>query len=166
MAITKEKKKALIGELDTLLGASDSLVFVSFNKLTVKDANELRRMLLAVNVGYKVAKKTLLKRSLANKKVEGTLADLPGEIGVAFLKGGADITAPAREVYSFLKAHKDVVRIVGGIFEGVYKDEAAMMSIATIPPREVMYAQFVQLINSPISRFAIALNQIAAAKAA
>jgi ribosomal protein L10 len=40
-----------------------------------------------------------------------------------------------------------------------------MMAIATIPPREVLYAQLANLINSPIQRLAIALDQIAGKKA-
>jgi len=38
------------------------------------------------------------------------------------------------------------------------------MEIAMIPNREVLYAQFVNLINSPIQRFAVVLNEIAKSK--
>jgi ribosomal protein L10 len=36
-----------------------------------------------------------------------------------------------------------------------------MMEIAMIPSREVLYAQFVNLINTPIQQFAVVLDQIA-----
>jgi ribosomal protein L10 len=39
-----------------------------------------------------------------------------------------------------------------------------MLEIAMIPSREVLYAQFVNLINSPIQRFAVVLNAIAESK--
>jgi ribosomal protein L10 len=36
-----------------------------------------------------------------------------------------------------------------------------MTEIAMIPGRDTLYAQFVNLINSPIQRFAVVLDQIA-----
>lgn len=39
-----------------------------------------------------------------------------------------------------------------------------MTEIATIPSMQVLRGQFVNLINSPIQRFVVALNQIAESK--
>ena len=41
-----------------------------------------------------------------------------------------------------------------------------MISIATIPPLQVLRGMFLNVINSPIQRFAIALGQIAESKGA
>ena len=54
--------------------------------------------------------------------------------------------------------------IIGGIFEGKFLGGPAMMEIAMIPSRETLYAQFVNLINSPIQRFAVVLDAIANSK--
>jgi ribosomal protein L10 len=43
-------------------------------------------------------------------------------------------------------------------------DEAGMTSIALIPSRKTLEAQFVNLINSPIQRFVVSLDQIAKKK--
>ena len=40
-----------------------------------------------------------------------------------------------------------------------------MNDIAVIPPLEVLYSQFVNIINSPIQGFVVALDQIAKQKA-
>jgi large subunit ribosomal protein L10 len=111
-------------------------------------------------VGYKVGRKTLLKRALAGK-AKGEIPELGGEIAVAY---SADATASAREIYNFQKAHKGLLEIVGGIFDGNFLGKSAMMEIAMIPSREVLYAQFVNLINTPIQQFAVVLDQIAATK--
>lgn len=162
MAIPKNKKKEIVDDLTASISNAQSLVFVKFDKLKVADVNSFRRQLGSQDVGYTVAKKTLIKRALASKKIAGELPELPGQIGVAF---GQDPLAAAREVYEFQKTHKDNISIVGGMFEESYADQARMMSIATIPPREVLYAQLANLINSPIQRLAIALDQIAGKKA-
>ncbi len=161
MAVTKQKKAETTKELDTLLAGANSVVFVNFHGLSVADTTMLRRKLRNEGVGLKVAKKTLLKRSLGVKGVAGELPELSGEVAIAY---GADLLAPAREVYAFQKESKDKIAILGGIFDGNYKGKEDMLSIATIPPLQTLRGMFVNLINSPIQRFAVVLDQIAAKK--
>ena len=161
MPISLNKKKELVASLDEALKNSNSVVFVKFEKLQVADANDLRRKLQADEVGYQVSKKTLLKRALSSQKIEGEMPEIPGQIAVAY---SSDLLAGARGVYNFLKDHKENISIVGGVFDGKYKNAEEMMSIATIPPVEVLRGMFVNLINSPIQRFAVVLNQIAEKK--
>lgn len=162
MPISLKKKKELVEGLDESLKKAKAVVFVKFDKLQVADTNSLRRKLQSENVGYQVSKKTLLKRALASQSVEGEMPEIPGQIAIAY---STDLIAPAREIYNFQKDHKEGVTIVGGIFDGKYMSKESMMSIATIPPVEVLRGMFVNLINSPIQRFAIALNKIAEQKA-
>lgn len=161
MPITLDKKKELVADLDNALKGANSVVFVKFDKLKVSDVNSLRRNLQSQEVGYKVAKKTLLKRSLSSLGVTGELPELPGQVAVAYSK---DLLAGAREVFNFQKTHKENVSIVGGIFEGQYKGADEMISIATIPSLQTLRGMFVNLINSPIQRFAVVLDQIASKK--
>lgn len=161
MAITKEKKQLVLNSFADAAANAQSIVFVKFNKLTVKDVQELRRKLRAEGVGYMVGKKTLLKRVLSEKGYTGELPELPGQIAVAY---SSDLLAPAREIYDFQKTHKDIVSIVGGVFEGEYKDQAAMLSIATIPSRETLLSQIAFLLKSPMQRLAIAVNEVAKQK--
>ncbi len=162
MALKKEKKVEIVDTLEASLKNAQSAVFVKFDKLTVADVNKLRRDLQKESIGYTVAKKTLLKRVLATKGIEGELPELAGQIAVAY---GEDLLAPAREVYAFAKTHKENISIVGGIFEGKYMDKAQMESIANIPPREVLLSQIAYLLKSPMQRLAIAVNAVAGTKA-
>jgi large subunit ribosomal protein L10 len=93
------------------------------------------------------------------------MPELEGEIAVAYqAEKAGDILAPAREVYSFVKKFKDSLSIVGGVFEGKYIGKEDMVSIATIPGRQVLIGQFVNLINSPIQGLVISLDKIAEKK--
>jgi len=158
--LQKSKKEEMIKEFEGDIKGSQSIVFVNFHGLKVSDETSLRQSLRAQGVGYKVGRKTLLKRALVGK-AKGEIPELGGEIAVAY---SADATASAREIYNFQKAHKGLLEIVGGIFEGNFLGKSAMMEIAMIPSREVLYAQFVNLINTPIQQFAVVLDQIAATK--
>jgi large subunit ribosomal protein L10 len=161
MAITKEKKKEIIAGLEKVLSKSKSIVFVNFHKLLVKDASVMRRSLKSENVGFLVAKKSLFRRVLGGLGIKGDMPVLDGELSIAY---GEDLIAPARGVYEFQKKLDGKVSILGGIFDGEYKSQEEMLSIASIPPLDVLRGMFVNIINSPIQRFAVALGQIAGKK--
>lgn len=157
MALTKLKKQAVIESFADIIKNSKTLVFVKFDKLSVFDSNRLRREMRANNSGIKVAKKRLLIRALNEAGFKGELPQLDGEILVAF---SSDELAPAQKIYEFQKSTKDRVSIVGGVFEGTFMNQSEMMSIATIPSIDGLRGMFVNVINSPIQRFAIVLDQI------
>jgi len=160
MPLLKSKKEEMVKDIEKAVKESESVVFVNFHGINAGDETILRRDLRNQNVAYKVSRKTLLKRALSGK-AEGELPELSGEVAIAY---GADQIAPAREIYNFQKAHKGILNILGGIFEGKFVGGEKMTEIAMIPSREVLYVQFVNLINSPIQRFAVVLDQIAKSK--
>lgn len=157
MALTKQKKQDIVANLKESLKGAESVTFVNFHGLGVTETNEMRSALSEQSVGYSVVRKTLAKRALEDTKVEGEMPQLEGELAIAY---GPE-TAPAREVYAFQKKYEDKVSILGGIFEGRYLGKEEMLEIAQIPSIEVLRGMFVNLINSPIQRIAIVLNQIA-----
>lgn len=161
MAITKEKKKEIVASLKKVISDSKSIVFVNFNKLLVKEVSEIRRALKKEDVNYLVVKKSLLGKVLGESKIEGGAPKFVGELALVF---GNDQLSPAREIYGFQKKLDNKVSIVGGIFENQFKSLEYMMNIATIPSLQVLRGMFVNIINSPIQRFAVALGAIAQKK--
>lgn len=161
MAISKSKKGEIVSDVSKILADSKTVVFLQFHGITVGDVGEVRKALRAAGVGYRVAKKTLIKRALVEAGVTGELPALEGEVALIH---GADLLAPAREVLEFTKKFKDKLAILGGVFDGEFKSKAEMITIASIPGIKTLQAQFVQLINSPIQRFVLALNAIAEKK--
>ena len=164
MAISKAKKNEIIAKLGDIFAKAKSVAFVKFGKLSVAQANELRRALKEKGVGYYVAKKTLIRRVLGAKTVAGELPELNGEIALAYLSGSEDTLAPSREVAAFTKKFEKAVELIGGIFDGAFIGRDKTLVLAAIPPRETLLAQFVNLINSPIQRFVVGLNEVAKIK--
>jgi large subunit ribosomal protein L10 len=163
MAIKKDKKVDIMSRVRDIFDKNVSTVFVNFHGLSVGETTTLRSNLRGQSVGFTVAKKTLIKRALDELTVEGNIPELLGEVAIAY---GEDSIAPAREVYEFQKTHKNNVAILGGIFEGKYKDKEEMTEIASIPSMQVLRGMFVNVINSPIQGLAVALNEIAKSKEA
>ena len=162
MAITKAQKKEISSKLASAVTESATVTFVSFTGLGVEDNNILRKSLKAHSTDYFVTKKSLLKRALDASGLPGDQPDL-GE-GMVALAYGSDPMAPAREIFEFSKDHKGKIEILGGVFEGGFKGREEMLEIATIPGMDTLRGMFANVINSPIQRFAVVLNQVAEKK--
>jgi large subunit ribosomal protein L10 len=164
MAITKAKKEDIVAKVRDALKDAVSVVFVNFKGLSVSDTSAMRKALKEEGIGYYVAKKTLVKRVLTANGYEGTLPDMSGELALAW--SSDDATAAARGIFEAGKKHKDALSITGGVFENRFLDAAGMRAIAMIPPVPVLRGMFVNVLNSPIQGFVIALDAIAQKKTA
>ncbi|MDO8579626.1 MAG: 50S ribosomal protein L10 [bacterium] len=161
MPISKNKKKELVSELEAVFKNSKGAVFVGFKGLKVNDANKMRKGFRSQGVNYIVAKKTLMNRALDVAKIEGKKPEITAEVAVAY---SADNLTSAREVGSFLKINKNMLSILGGIFEGKFITREEVATYASIPDQKTLYAQIVNIINSPIQRFVMAMSEIAKKK--
>ena len=158
MAISRTKKEAIIERLTGVFNDAKTVVFVQFDKVTAEEANALRGVCADEEVGYLVAKKTLIRKAFGDSSLEGELPDMEGEIAVAY---GDDMLAPARVMGEQSKELEERLVIVGGVFENALVPQEEMQSIAAIPPLKTLYAQFLMVIQSPIQGLASALSQIA-----
>ena len=163
MAISKDKKREIVAKLTDAFKEATSVAFVGFTKISVKDSSRLRGELRDNDVKFFVAKKTLIRKALEGRGYEGTLSELPGEVAVAWT-AGEDVTAPSRGVYEFGKKLKGALTLLGGVFENAFIDASEVAAIATIPPMPVLRGMFVNVINSPIQGFVMALDQISKKK--
>ena len=161
MALTRDKKIEIVTKLKDIIKNSQSVVFVNFHGLSVPDTVEMRRGLRDRSIGYFVAKKTLVRRALSDSKIKGESPELPGELALSY---GDDPVGPASGIAEFVKKYKDSITILGGIFEGGYKNKEEMTTIAEIPPLPTLYGQFVNIINSPIQGLVLALSEVANSK--
>ncbi|MDP2593327.1 MAG: 50S ribosomal protein L10 [bacterium] len=161
MAITKQKKAEVLEKLKKIIRDSSNVTFVNFHGLSVKEAEELRKTLREASVTFFVAKKTLAKKALSEEKVSGELPILDGELALSF---GADQIAPSREVFAFQKKLENKIAILGGIFEGRFKNKQDMTEIAAIPPANTLKGMFLNVINSPIQGLVVALGKISEKK--
>ncbi|MCY4577186.1 MAG: 50S ribosomal protein L10 [Candidatus Kaiserbacteria bacterium] len=162
MAISRTKKEAVIEQLRSIFADAKTIVFVQFDKVTSEEANTLRGVCVDEEVGYLVAKKTLIRKAFDDSSLAGVLPAMEGEIALAY---GDDMLAPARVMGEQSKALDERLTIVGGVFENALVSQEEMRSIAAIPPLETLYAQFLMVIRAPVQGLASVLGQIADTKA-
>ena len=161
MAVSKEKKGKILSKLKKIVKDSASVVFINFHSLPVSESTKIRKVLRERDIGYTIAKKTLTRKALLENNIAGNMPEMPGELGIVY---GTDPLDSAREIYSFQKSLDKKVQIIGGIFEGKFMNREEMVSIAQIPGLKTLQVQFVNLINSPIQGFVMALSEIAKKK--
>ncbi|MCA1806840.1 MAG: 50S ribosomal protein L10, partial [Actinobacteria bacterium] len=160
MALTRTQKTEVLADLSEILDQDQTVTFVRFDRLSVGRIDELRSQLREDDVRLQVVKKTLLGVALDDAEVAGDKPEFPGQIALTY---GPGKTASARGLHNF-KVDADAgeeLEIVGGIFNGEYRGQESMMEIAQIPSTEELRGMFVNLISSPVSGFAVALDQYA-----
>ncbi len=164
MAVSRQAKEESLKKATDVFDNSLSTVFVNFTGVGGNEIKDLRRDLNEKGVQYSVFKKTLIKIAASNSKVDGDMPNLEnGEIALAY--STEEQTAPAASIKKWSKELGDKINIIGGVFEGEFKNKEEMIEIANIPSLEVLRGMFVNVINSPIQRMAIVLDQIAQTKA-
>ena len=93
---------------------------------------------------------------------EALAKHLEGPNAIAVSKD--DATAPARILAKYTKT-VPTLKLIAGVVEGQYYDEAGVQMLANVPSREELLGKLLGSIQSPITNLARVLNQIAESKA-
>ena len=150
MPITRAQKEGMVQDIHKKAERAKVTVFLNFHGLKTKDMNQLRANLRKVGVDVKTVKKTLLKRVLGGLGISGELPKLEGEIAAVF--SYEEAPEAAKIIKDFAKKNEGL-KIAGGILAGQYVFAQTVKQFADIPPREVLLAQLLGVLNSPMTGF-------------
>ncbi len=149
-------KQNVVAELAEELKGAATLVVADHRGLTVAQDTELRTALRKAGVTYKVVKNTLLSRASQDAGIENMEEIFKGPSAIAF---SADPIAAAKVMHDFASKF-DKLEIKGGAMDGKAADLNALKALAMIPPVEVLYAQVVGGLASPITGLALIIDAI------
>ena len=155
-----ERNIKQVEELKEKLSKAKSVAFVDYHGLSADQVNELRQQVKDTEAEVLVAKNTLLKIAIEENKdkvLEKAINDLKGPTMVIFSYN--DPISPIKAVFDF-GAKIELPRVKSAIIDGKYNDEKAVSVVKDIPSKEVLYAQVVGSLNSPISGFIMGLSGI------
>lgn len=144
---TKAQKAKIVEELTDRFKRQKIAIFSDFRGVSVAKSQALRRLLKKEDAEYKVAKKTLFDRALAETGVGTATKDMKGEIGVAF--GYGDQVAPAKILAKFAK-EAETFKILGGLLDGKFLSNKQVLAMARLPSREALLAQMAAVLAAPI----------------
>lgn len=158
-----EQKKPVVAEIAENIKDAQSVVLVNYCGITVEADTALRKELREAGITYKVYKNTMMNFAFQGTECEPLCKHLEGPNAIAISKD--DATAPARIIAKYAKT-APTLKMIAGVVEGGYYDEAGVNAMATIPSRDELLGKLLGSIQSPIVNLARVLNQIAEAKEA
>ena len=150
MAISRDKKLALVSELTDLLASSKMTVFAQYQGISVAELQALRAAAREAGVVVKVAKNRLVRVALSAtdnlKDVDSSL--LSGQL--LYAMSDSDEVAPAQVLDKFAKEHPALQ------FVGAISGEAAVLgveevkSLAGLASKEQLIAEAIAQLLSPV----------------
>ncbi len=158
MSEAKELRAKTIEEIKSKIENSNGFIVVSYKGISVNDDVALRAKLRAANVEYKVLKNRLVNKALEELGIEGFTNDLQEPNAFAFANG--EITAAAK-VFKDTMANVPSLSVKSAYVDKAYVDAKVVEKLASIPSKEVLIAQLLGMLQSPISGLARALQQVA-----
>lgn len=157
MSLNRSEKEAVISDVTSLAAKAQTLVMAEYRGIKVADMTKLRNDARSKGVSLSVLKNTLARRAVAGSAFEIVGDQMTGPLIYGFSE---DAVAAAKVVADFAKTNDKLV-IRGGAFGGKALDVEGVKQLANIPSKEVLLAQLLGLMQSPISRTARVLAALA-----
>jgi large subunit ribosomal protein L10 len=162
LSLNRSEKEAVILDVSELASKAQTLVMAEYRGVTVADMTKFRSSARSNGVSLNVLKNTLARRAVKGSAFEVVSDQMTGPLVYGF---STDAVAAAKVVAEFSKINAKLV-IRGGAYGGKALDVDGVKQLASIPSREVLLAQLLGLMQSPIARIARVLAAVAEKKEA
>ena len=145
------EKVAVVDEVTAKLTAADAVFVTEYRGLSVGQLATLRRQLRVSGGEFKVYKNTLARFAATNAGIESLGELLVGPSAITFVSG--DVAATAKVLRDAAKANPMLV-LKGGALDGTLLSARDVESLADLPSREVLLAQFAGALQAPLVKTA------------
>ena len=148
-------KKQIIKELSDKFKVAKGMVFADYRGLTVEQDMQMRTALRKADIEYRVVKNSMTLFAARENGLEALEEYLKGPTSVAISYD--DVVAPAKIMSEHAKKFK-ILELKAGVVEGKIVGLDAVKNLAGLPSKEVLIAQMLGGLNSPITGLANVLN--------
>src|SRR5215213_1022304 len=146
----KSDKERVVAELTERLRTSETLIVADYRGLTNAEIDGLRSQLIEHGARFAVVKNTLTRRAAEAAGADAVLALLEGPSAIAFVEADGDPVAVAKALQTAATSTR-ILAIRGGVLEGVAMSADEVENLAKLPPADVLRAQLVGAIVSPLT---------------
>ena len=158
MAKTKEEKRKIVRDLTDAAKAAKMIVWLKFSGLSVNSQNELKSRLKEVGSRMVIIKKTLINVALKRVSIEGIdVSRFEETLGFIFINE-KDFSPILKVIYDFQEKNNENLVIAGGHDKERLYSVEEIISLAKLPPREILLGKIVSSLFSPISNFVYVLE--------
>jgi len=155
LAVTREKKEQMVAAYADALSGSKAVFLTDYRGLSVAGLQELRAKIREVGGRHLVVKNTLVARALKEAGLLIPEKMLQGPVALSFAYG--EVSSLAKVLKDFAK-DTEIMKVKGGILDGDILSQYQVESLADMPPREVVMAQLLGLIQQPGNQVAGVVN--------
>ena len=151
MAISRERKEALVATYKQQFAESNGVVMADYTALTVSQMEDLRRKTREQNGQAFVIKNTLFNVVLKERGLEASEALLSGSTLVAFCH--EEVPPVAKLFRDYVKeVEEGKFKVKGAIMEGRVLSAQEAQILADLPSREVLLSTVLRTINAPATQ--------------
>ncbi len=143
-----EKKTRIVGELEETMTRSTVIVFSEYRGVKAPQLTALRRRLRAANSELKVVKNTLARIAAAQSGKSVLAESLTGPMAVTF--GYGDVADPVKVLIGS-QVEAEGLTVKGGLLGNKLYGREQILSLATLPSREVLLGRVLGQMNAPIT---------------
>ncbi len=152
--IVKEQSELFINEK---IKESSACFIIKYSGLSSPDICALRQNLGSQNVKLFVAKNSVARRAFKSVGLDYLCKKIDGPSGFIFIKD--EPVNASRLLCDFAKTHEHL-KLEGGFLKDRALEKKDIEALAKLPSKEILRAQVVMVLNSPISGLVITLNQV------
>jgi large subunit ribosomal protein L10 len=155
--MNREQKAAVIEEITAQIQESEAVFAVDYRGISVVQAAELRGKLRDADATLRVVKNTLTERAADSAGAEALKPLLEGPTALTFVRG--DSAGAAKAVADFARA-TNLLPFKGGLMNGQPLTPEQVVAIARLPSRDVLNAQLVNIVASPLTGLVTSLSNL------
>jgi large subunit ribosomal protein L10 len=155
--MARPEKVKIVEDMTREFQDAGSVFVADYAGLKVSDITDLRKQLREAGVQFRVVKNTLLRRAAEEAGKKELIEFFKGPTAVAL---GTDDPIPAAKILHDFSTRLEMPKIRSFRVEDKTYEPADLKTLASLPSREILLAQVIAAIESPITGFVGTLNAI------
>ena len=158
--MNREEKAAVVEEIADQIRSAEAVFAVDYRGLTVPQAATLRAKLRDADASFRVVKNSLTERAADRAGAESLKEFLVGPTALTVVRGDAALAA--KTLNDTARLLRGLLEFKGGLLNGSALTAQDVTAIARLPSRDVLNAQLVGTIASPLTGLVRGLNSLIA----
>jgi large subunit ribosomal protein L10 len=160
--MNRDQKATVVEEVAAQIQESEAVFAVDYRGISVPQVAGLRERLNEAGARFRVVKNTLTEIAADRAGAESLKDALEGPTAFTFVTAdGGDVALAAKALAQFKREH-NLLEFKGGLMNGQPLSAEQIDAIARLPAREMLHAQLVGVVASPITGLVRGLNALIA----
>ncbi len=152
-----KEKREVVEKLRKDVDEWQAVILSDFSGMSIKEMEDVRGALNESGGSFHVMGNTIIKRALKDTGFSELADKISGPNAVAYTTAN-----PVDLIQTLVRKTKiyENLKIKSGAFEKRLLSRDEIRAVATLPPREVLTAQLLSMLNAPLSNFMNVFNAI------